>query len=339
MDYKDLLKDIDGLEGPYLLKGQEEYLIDNTVSLIDDKIVGGPMRDLNYMFLDGKSVELESIINACETLPFMGEKKLVVLNNIASFIDIKENEKGLVEYLDQVQDHVVFLMVDNKNNLKKTTSLYKKLKKLARDVEFNRLDPRKFSAWVNRYLKSKKKSIGSGDLAYLVDKLGYCHYGSEKELYQMTNELDKLIHRSAEAISRNDINDSLSKSTEENIFGFLEALLSKDGDKSIGIFHELIGAKEPVQKILFMITRQYRLLASIKSYKEVGYGEKQIKDKTGIKPFEYKKIASKSGLYSIKAINEGLKLILSTDVKQKTTSQDEVLLMEMLIVNLVNLSN
>lgn len=93
-------------------------------------------------------------------------------------------------------------------------------------------------------------------------------------------------------------------------------------------------SNEPVQKILFMISRQLRLLLGYRLYKDKGYSEAQIQEKLQIKAFEFKKISSQSRNFTEGQLTNALNHILETDIKQKTSSFDEKLALEMLIINL-----
>lgn len=83
-----------------------------------------------------------------------------------------------------------------------------------------------------------------------------------------------------------------------------------------------------------MITRQIRLMLGYKLYKNKGYGEGEIQDKLQIKRYEYSKISSQSREFSISQLESILDKILILDKQLKTTSTDEKILMEMLIIEI-----
>ena len=67
------------IDNSYIFCGQDEELIKEGVNQLVKPFVQEDMVDLNYIRIDGNTVSSEEVINACETMPFMGEKKVVVL--------------------------------------------------------------------------------------------------------------------------------------------------------------------------------------------------------------------------------------------------------------------
>ena len=67
------------IENSYIFCGLDEELIKEGVNLIVDKSIDKSLLDLNYIRLDGLTTTFDDIMNACETMPFMGEKKVVVV--------------------------------------------------------------------------------------------------------------------------------------------------------------------------------------------------------------------------------------------------------------------
>ncbi|WP_443110669.1 hypothetical protein [Caloramator sp. mosi_1] len=58
-----------------LIYGQEKTLIDNTIDLVYNLIT--QFRELNILIMDGENVNVESITNACETTPFMSDRRII----------------------------------------------------------------------------------------------------------------------------------------------------------------------------------------------------------------------------------------------------------------------
>lgn len=63
----------------YVFCGSDEQSIRSNIDKIITKVVNKEFLELNYAQLDGMVVDMESIINACETLPLMSEKRVVVI--------------------------------------------------------------------------------------------------------------------------------------------------------------------------------------------------------------------------------------------------------------------
>lgn len=339
MNYNDFILDIkkDNLKPVYFFTGDEEYLMYETIEIFKQKYIDKSLEAINYIIIDGKDKNFDSILNACETLPFISPKKLVLIKDISEIIENAEDNFPdiMSSYLEGLDDFLCLIIMDRSNNLKKTSKLYKTIKKLDGVVEFPKLNGRDLNSWIENKCKKYKKSISNANLNYFIQQSTYSEYNSTKTLYDLENELIKVVnHTLDKEISKNDIDVVLSKTLDTNIFNLLTSITKKDSESALKIFNEMYISNEPVQRILFMIIRQLRLILSYKLYKEKGYSEGLIQEKLGIKSFEFKKISSQSSNFTEAQIRAALEYILETDIKQKTSSQDEKLAIEILIINL-----
>ena len=77
MNYAEFIKKLkeDSLLPLYLFIGEEKYLIDDTINRIKEKYIDKSLESINFTVLNGKNINQDDIVNACETLPFMSEKK------------------------------------------------------------------------------------------------------------------------------------------------------------------------------------------------------------------------------------------------------------------------
>lgn len=338
MNYNSFLKQVsqDQISSSYLFIGEEEYLMKNSIDLLKEKYIDEGFETLNYIVLQGKDADMDSLINACETLPFMNEKKIVVLKDVKIFIDnINHIEEELYKYMDNLADYLILILMDDENLIKKNRKIYKYFKKTDSYVEFSKLRGRDLNNWVDSILKKHNKKISSADVAYFFQESSYNSRNVDINLYDLENQLLQIIdHGKEELINRESIDKVLIRSIDTNIFELLDALNNFDSDKSLYIFNQMYKDNEPVLKILFMIIRQIRMILGYKLYKEKGYGDKSIQDKLGIKSFEYRKIAGISNRFSVEYLKDTMEELLDADRKIKSTFLEDKLIMEMLIVNL-----
>ncbi|HAE91727.1 MAG TPA: DNA polymerase III subunit delta, partial [Tissierella sp.] len=85
MNYSEFMKSInkESLLSVYLFVGAEEYLMNEAIESLKERYIDESLEALNYMIIDGKEMKFDNILNACETLPFMSSKKLVVIKDIS----------------------------------------------------------------------------------------------------------------------------------------------------------------------------------------------------------------------------------------------------------------
>ncbi|WP_353096100.1 DNA polymerase III subunit delta [Tissierella praeacuta] len=343
MNYSEFINFIkkDNLLPVYFFTGAEEYLMNEAIEALKEKYIDESLEALNYITIDGKEMKFDNILNACETLPFMASKKIVIVKDISEIIENEGNnlEVKLSSYVEGLDNYLCLIMMDRSNKLKKTSKLYKTINKLNGVVEFGKLKGRDLNIWLENKLKKYNKKISNADLNYFIQASGYSDYNSVKTLYDLENELLKIINYvSNNEIMKEDIDMILTKTLDTNIFNLLSSINKKDSDSALRIFNEMYISNEPVQRILVMIIRQLRLMLGYKLYREKGYSEGDVQEKLQIKPYEFKKISKESHKFSEKQLNEILDYILEMDVKQKTSSYDEKLALEMLIIKFAYLT-
>ena len=105
MSYNKIINSIkkNEIKNVYLFYGEETYLIDDILKRLKGKLVDPNFEQFNFVLIEDKEVNYEKIIDACETLPFMAEKKLVYLNGLDIFkkkpgSSPEEEEEQSVEY-------------------------------------------------------------------------------------------------------------------------------------------------------------------------------------------------------------------------------------------------
>ena len=116
MKYKDIVYNIKAknFEKIYLLYGREHYLIDNTIKLFRESL-NESMIDFNLDIIDGKEITLEQLLSSIETLPFMDERKIVIVKDFELLTKAKKKnfsdkeEKTLAEHLENIPDTTILV--------------------------------------------------------------------------------------------------------------------------------------------------------------------------------------------------------------------------------------
>lgn len=76
MSYTEFIKDIkdNKLSPLYVFWGHENYLIEQSLKMLKDKIVGPDFEAFNYIVLDASETTVDHVIESAETLPLFAEK-------------------------------------------------------------------------------------------------------------------------------------------------------------------------------------------------------------------------------------------------------------------------
>ncbi|SCG83639.1 DNA polymerase III subunit delta [Proteiniborus sp. DW1] len=345
MDYKEMLKDIknDELKNVYLLYGNEMYLKDYIISNIKQKYIDVAFESLNMIYIDGKETTTDKIINACETLPFMSDKKIVVVEDLPLFTTKKEtnnlDEDELCNYLGKLNSSTCLLFVLNEVKIDNRKKVIKIIKQNGEIVQLLKLRDAELIKWTQSVFSRNKKSISNIDIQFFLHQAGYYDSNNERTLYDLENEINKICSYLGQRkiVEKEDIEKGVVKSLQNNVFALVDAIGEKKVDEALSIFNDMILDNEPIQLIFHMIIRQLRLLMLTKLYGEKGYSQGDISQKINVPTFVVKKLLMQTKNFSSTNLNTILEKALDVDRTIKTGKMEWSLAVEMFISEISNL--
>ncbi len=337
MNYIEFIKILrsKNVQPTYIFQGDEKYLMDIALEEVIKTFLTKDLESINLSNLDGKTNDFGDLISSCETLPFMSTKRVIVLKNPGVLVEKDGVNEDMIKFIENLGDHQILIVFDSNNDIKKNTKLYKSFSKRDQNVNFEKLKGTDLNNWISKKINALNKTITPADINYLIQQSSYLSRNITTTLYDLDNEIKKLVDYSKDdKITKELIDNVLVKTLDKSIFDLLAAISRKDADKAIALFDDIYMMNEPIPKILFMISRQFRLLLGYNVYKNRGYGQGEIQSKLGIKPYEFTKVSTQGGGYSEKDLEDILERILETDRILKTRQTDDKLIMEILLVNL-----
>jgi len=86
----------------YLLYGEEEYLINETLQKILDLIIPPADRDFGLFFLDGENADIDNINDLILTPSLLGGRKVVVVQNTTIF----HSRENLVDMIQKIRENI-----------------------------------------------------------------------------------------------------------------------------------------------------------------------------------------------------------------------------------------
>lgn len=230
----------DGIARVYIVEGDDYYLYDKAFSMIKNasRIT---LDDFNINIFDDESFNLNKFFNATEMLPVIDQKRLVVLKGCK----INEGEKkALAEMLMHIPKNTTVLILDYNNN-------FEYLKKDFVLVDANRMDEQTVRKLVVAYLAKQDRQISPEALTGLIEACnGY--------LTRIFSELNKLMYYQPQnpLITKNMVDELVTKDIEFSIFELTEALSKKQGDRALQILKRM----EKDQGVFTLIANQFRRL-------------------------------------------------------------------------------
>lgn len=320
--------------GAYLLLGKEGYLKDLIIDTISNKWLTEFSKNLNLDIISGEDLDEKNFFERGETLPFMAPKRVLVVKEFGAFLEKKKPEDDFFEKTLSFPESSIIFLVENDQVIKKTSKFYKKFQKNNRVIECDKLEHPELVSFIGNYVNKKEGEISPSDIEFFIYRSQYENKRLDINLYQIINELDKLLSYSKGSINRAAIMVSIDEERTDSIFDLLSALGNRDLKKAMEIKAELVRKEEPIPRIIFMIIRQVRLLLSIKLLGLENYGSKEIQTRLGIKAFEFKRLDGQSRSISPETLRDYYHYLIQADLEIKSSNISEDLVLDTLFMKM-----
>lgn len=321
------------IENCYIFCGTDEELIKDAISNITKKVVDEEFKDLNLIKLDGMITTFDDIMNACETFPFMGEKKAVVVYR-SYFLKEKCDNVGkklykeILEYVKNLPDYNVLIMYylfDDKRDTPKKNKNLMSLDKIVTLVHADKLKKDVFYKKVESIFSEQKANIGKVEVRYFCEKV-YNNFDI------IRREVDKLIaYSNGNAITKKDIDKLLPSKNEDDIFDLVDHLSQRKIEKALDLMDELLLKEDQHMLIISAIQNHFKRLFEIKAMIDSGKDLQGIINNTRLPRFVCEKLIAQSKRYSNNQYNLLIKIGLDTEKKLKSSSIDKRTEMEMMM--------
>ncbi len=323
------------IKNGYIFCGLDEEFIKDGINIIVKREVPEELKELNLIKIDGMKTSFDEIMNACETMPFMGEKKVVIVYR-ASFLQDKSDSAGtkiyndIKNYISNLPPYTILIMYyllndkrDRPNKNRKLTTIGKYLP----IVHFDKLKKDKYLKKVSDIFKGKGKQIGRAELVYFCDKV-------QNNFDIIKREADKLIsYCDGRDIKKDDINLLISNSNDEDIFDLVELIAIRKIDKAIDIMKEILYKSDQHMLIISAIQKHFLRLYEIKLKIINGKKVEDFMVEYRLPQFVCEKLVSQTNRFTEKQLSELIKLCVKTETKLKATGIDKSMEMEFLLIN------
>lgn len=326
------------LKSVYLIAGEETYLADKMERALLEKL----LPDGNKDGLDRRNgdVSVEELMNLINTVPFFGDRNILVIRNTTLFKEKKKagadqpkagkTEEGLVELLEDMPPYSVLILRSNEK-ADKRRKLYKTIAKCGCAVEVAAIRPWEVKDWLPGKLKEIDRQFDRAAQAYFLEAISVMNTVSLGFLEQ---ELDKLaLYSDQKVIVKADLLEVLAAIPEVSIFSMLDAISDQDVKKALRLLTEQLRAGAHPLKMVTMLSRHTRQLWQAKRMAERGLSGRQMAAELALVPFVAEKLAAKSRRFEERVLCRGLVDLAEADYQLKS-GQADVALLERIVIEL-----
>lgn len=310
----------------YLNYGEEEFLRQyNTDKLVSSNSLMNPQ--MNLIYLDDTSIN--KIIEHAEQVPFLDEKKVIVVKKSGIFTSSnKKNSQTVLDeilnYLEKMPEYVELIF--NEEDIDKRLTVYKKVSKIAKCTEYKYNSIVDLANWITRGMKSLGGEIDMKTAEYLAEVCG----PSMKYLYTEIQKL-AILSKEYERITPKLIDKVCMKSEQGIIFDLTDSIGEKKQEKALKLINEFILQKQSEQYLLIMVYKHIRSLYMVKLAQTKGKVDAQ---ELGINPYVLKKVIAQVSKFALSDLKNMLINLIELDFKSKTGDIDVRIGLETAIANL-----
>jgi len=305
----------------YLLYGEEDYLKKQYRDRLT-KALSAENDTMNYSYYEGKNIPVGEVIDLAETMPFFTDKRLIVIEDSGFF---KSAANELADYIKERSGATHFLFVENE--VDKRSRMYKAVKDKGRVVEMVRQNEATLVRWVAGSVRQEQKQIAESTIHYFLNKVG-------TDMKNIQQELEKLFCYTLDRprIDREDVDVICTSHITSQIFAMVDAVAEKKQKKALNYYYDLLALKEPPMRILYLLTRQFKILLDVKDLSRRGYGNKDIAAKAGVPPFAIGKYQQQARVFSGRDLKGILEMSADSEERVKTGRLNNVLAVEIFIM-------
>lgn len=314
-----------------LFYGDDSYLIKKNLDIL---FKNNEIKPQDIETYDYEEDGLEIAITNAMTLPFLAEKKGVIIRN-CSFLSEKKNAskeeiETLTRYIDYFNPTTLMVLLAPYEKLDSRKNIVKYLNK---NIEVKDFKIKSKSDSIYDYIKDE---VANNNLS--IDPLALTQFvnriGNDSTLLE--NELNKLITYALNKgqITSDMIYDVVTKDIDDNIFELVNAVVDSDINKCIDIYQDLKSIKIDPIWMLATISNKFQEILYTKELVKQKYRKEDI--------MKYFRASSGRVYYMMQnaknVTNERLMKILSEleelDYKIKSGQIDKFLGIELFLLNL-----
>ena len=306
----------------YLITGSNDSVINNTVSDILKQV---NCDDNNKIIYNLKENTISDVIEEANTVSLFRSNKVILV--YSSSID-KLDDEELIMYLNNYNKDVYLIFIVEKSDARK--KIVKLINEKGISIDSDNVDKSYNKNYVVSYLKDNGYKMNSNVTECFLSTVS-------DNIDDLRNASDKLfIYKLDDKnISLDDVKLITYDNTDNIIYEFTNALLEKDENKAISMYHSFIDGNMAIDYILASIYNSYRTLYQIKELNK-NNSIRDISKTIGKKEYYVEKMLYRSMNYNDNELLDIIHTLAMIDKNYKSGLCNPVMEVELFILGKLN---
>lgn len=331
----------------YIFYGDDQYSIERAISDMSAGLGDSTMVDLNMVRLDAKAVGMDGIYNAASTMPFLADRRLVVVSHPLTHFTTEDSKKRFLTFLEKMPATTALVLIvedqwkNKKNNHGQWEVFWETMRpnhwlmKWAAEKKervliksFQQPGKGAMNGWIQREAKDRGGEF-SGPAAQTLA----LYVGNDTRLASL--EIEKLLTyvNFERPVEIKDVELLTTSIEQSNVFGLVDAMAMGDlrtAMNQLQIFLE----SEDVFMLFGMVVRQFRQLIQTREILDEGGDSSQVQSYLGGPKFVAEKMEKQARRFTLQKLLTIYHRLLILDEQLKTSQVEPALGMSMFIAEL-----
>jgi DNA polymerase-3 subunit delta len=358
----------------YLFHGEEEFLRSEELQKVQAAIEPADMVSLNTTRLDGSKTTFAELKHACDTVPFLSSRRLVVVDSLIAHLTKppKNRKKGDEEsadgdeqqegnessqeeeqelsaakktYLQDLADYLPLVPTSTDLVFLEAKSLTTKRKLMKVVSDLSAQNRARIVRCDNKSMKWRERQAWIRQ--WIVDaaraKGSSIAPDATEELLELVDddlrlldqEIEKLVsYCLGRRIAFSDVRLLATRAKGPDIFKLVDNLGLRRGDLAMAELHRLVQDPNEALAVLGMISRQYRSLLQIKDLMARGACPGDMEKELQIRDWQVRKLQDQARLYTMPQLEAIYTKLRDTDLSIKTGRAEPDMALVLLVADL-----
>lgn len=300
----------------YLIIGTEAYIIQETLKRIEENALIADEAEFNYANFDLTETSIEVAIGEAESVPFWGDRKVVILQRPTFLTSEKDKVdhqiKGFENYLNEPVPFTILVIVAGVDKLDARKKISKLVQKNAVVIDATAPNEQSLLRWLSERATALNMDYEPAAMQELMLLTNF-------QLSVAIQELEKIaLFVNGGLMTIQIVEDMVVRSLEQNVFQLTEKVVNKETGKALRIYQDLIKQKEEPIKILALLISQFRLMNQVKIMKKKGYSDPEMARTLKVHPYRAKLAAQSVRNIELIHLQTALAALAKADFELKT---------------------
>ncbi len=221
----------------------------------------------------------EAVISACNSYSLFGEGVFVVVRDLDAWNAAQKSK--IVDYLKDPAPDADLVLLGKKLGARE--KLLAAVRKAGEVHNFEQPTGKALVKWAIGYAKKQGLEMPEDVAEEIVARCS-------NDKARAARETEKLALYAIETTTLEDVEALCPPDLQSNIFAFVDALSVGDRGRALDLLEALVGTGEPPLRIVYMVQRQFRLLARARTLFANGASRSETASTLKIPPFVARKL-------------------------------------------------